>query len=98
LFERLRSYKVFFHVLPLIPSGSLRRSKALNLDNLIPKSKRAVEFIAITALDAITKVYKLAGYLTAGAKPPSLRQFLKTLLQTVALIGVRKLSKSLGII
>lgn len=98
LFERLRSYKVFFHVLPLIPSGSLRRSKALNLDNLIPKSKRAIEFIAITALDTMTKIYKLAGYLTAGAKPPLLKQFLKTLLQTVALIGVRKLSKSLGII
>ena len=46
----------------------------------------------------MTKIYKLAGYLTAGANPPLLRQFLKTLLQTATLIGIKKLSKSLSII
>lgn len=97
LFERLRSYNVFFFTLPFIPSGSLRRSKALSTDSILPKSRRALELVAITALDAIRKIHKLAGHLTAGASPFPVRVLLKFLLQLAASIGYRKLSRSLEI-
>jgi len=97
LFERLRHYNAFFITLPFIPSGSLRKSKALSTDSVLPKSWRALELVAITALDAIYKIRKLASYLTAGAGPSPVRVLLKLLLQLATSIGYRKLSRSLGL-
>jgi radical SAM superfamily enzyme YgiQ (UPF0313 family) len=95
LFDRLRHYSAFFLTLPFIPSGSLRRSKALSTDSILPRNRRALELIAITALDAIDKIRRLSDRLTAGASPSPVRLLLRYLLKLAAAVGYRKLSRSL---
>ena len=95
LFDRLRHYNAFFLTLPFIPSGSLRRSKALSTDSILPRNRRALELIAITALDAVDKIGRLSDRLTAGASPSPVRLLLRYLLKLAAAVGYRKLSRSL---
>ena len=90
--ERIKRYNVFVFPLPFIPSGSLRKAKGLRQSDIEPKNPRALELTAIALLDAIEKIERLAGKLTAGA-PPIIRNILASILRTAANIGRRRLQR-----
>lgn len=93
LVERLRRYNVWIFPLPFIPSGSLRKTKRLRWEELLPKD-RNLELIALTAMDTFDKLTKAPG-LVVGRAPLPLRWLLGGLLYFVGRVGLKRLQRGL---
>ena len=94
LVERLEPYNVFIHVLPFIPSGSLRRAKGLSTAEILALSERNLELIALATYDAIRKIKSTSSKLVKCA-PPGVRQLLGSILYFACIVGLRNLQRGL---
>ena len=92
LIERLESYNVFIHVLPFIPSGSLRRTKGLKTCDILLMNENSLELIAVATYDAIKKIKNLSPKLVAQA-PLGVRRLLGSLLYFACIVGLRRLQR-----
>lgn len=95
IIEKLEPYNVFIYPLPFIPSGSLRKTKKLYTQDLLPNSTDNLLLIGIAVYDAVKKLNKLSKHIIKNA-PLFIKQILGAILYFATVFGLKKLQRGLN--